>query len=115
LGAARFAALALALTLALVTRTGNAWIEHEHEYVVLEAFARMLEEKPKEMAILGEIWKLARKTHPDVLCEGVVISARNGSDRGCIGFSMLVALALPACSTSASPRSRPTTSIFWAR
>jgi hypothetical protein len=86
---------------ALVTRAASAWIEHEHEYVVLEAFARMLEERPREVATLTEIWKLARKSHPDVLCEGVTISARDGRDRGCIGFSMLAALAADhSCSPS---------------
>jgi hypothetical protein len=101
LGGAQLAAAALGLVLALLTRTAGAWIEHEHEHVVLEAFARMLEEKPKEVSTLAEVWKTARETHPDVLCEGVIISARNGQEQRCIGFSMLAALAADhSCSPS---------------
>ena len=101
MGAARITALALGLALALLPRTANAWIEHEHEHVVLEAFARLLEEKPAEVNTLAEVWKLGRRAHPGVLCDGVIISAESGRDRGCIGFSMLAALAADhSCSPS---------------
>ena len=99
-GAAWLTAAALGLTFLLVSRTGNAWIEHEHEYVVLAGFERLLEEHRSKQRSLAEVWKLARRTHPDVLCEGVTASA-HGRERGCIGFSMLAALAADhSCSPS---------------